>query len=142
VEAARQSRDEVALRCVLMDAFIICMASANALNVSLGAQIEDQAESPDIDALANAIAKRVHVNDVFGDALRHLVLIGGRMAKAIESSDHMEDGNPRSEMNRLVPELAVALLAVSSRLGTGLEREVRTRLAGVEAKSIFARPDR
>ena len=41
------------------------------------------------------------------------------LAKAIESSDHMEDGNPRSEMTRLVPELAIALLAVCARPGLG-----------------------
>jgi hypothetical protein len=142
VELARQSSDKLALRRILMDAFIICMASANALNVSLGAHIDDLAESLDVDALANSIARRFPVGDVFGDALQHLVLIGGRMAKAIESSDHMEDGNPRSEMNLLVPELAVALLAVCSRLGVGLESDIRIRLAAVEGKSIFAQRER
>lgn len=141
VEAARQARDDIALRRVLVDSLIICMASANALNLSLGAQIEEQAEFLDIDALANAVAKHVRVGDAYEDALRHLVLIGGRMAKAIESSDHMEDGNPRSEMTRLVPELAIAMLAVCARTGLGLEGEIRARLAGVEGKSIFARLD-
>ena len=141
VEAARQARDDTALRRVLVDSLIICMASANALNLSLGAQIEEQAEFLDIDALANAVAKHVRVGDAYEDALHHLVIIGGRMAKAIESSDHMEDGNPRSEMTRLVPELAIAMLAVCARTGLGLEGEIRARLAGVEGKSIFARLD-
>ena len=116
VEAARAAGDIVLLRHTLLDVFIICMASANAVNVSIGAAVVAEAESDDLDALAHALANRVGATDPYAEALRNLVVIGGKMAKSIESADHMEEGNPRADMAALVPELAVTTLAVLGHL--------------------------
>lgn len=139
VEAARERQDLAGLRQTLIDAFIICMASANAMNISLGRQVLVRAEAATLDALAHELAKDVGAaEDVFLTAGRSLVVLGARMAKAIESSDHMEEGNPRAEMQELVPALAKAVLSVLGRLSGDIEASVIDRLRAVEQKSIFA----
>lgn len=140
IEQARVDRDIEALRATLLDVVIICMASANAMNVSLGEAIGGQAESKDLDALAHVMARPGSATDLYGEALRPLVIVGGRMAKAIESADHMEDGNPRAAMASLVPELMAATLGVLGHLRGGFEADLRRRLTGVEQRSVLQRP--
>ena len=141
VEGARVAGDVDCLRHTLVDTFIICMASANALNQSLGEAIPVVAESNDIDALTHVLAKDIRAADLFSDALRHLVVVGGQMAKAIESADHMENGNPRADMSKLVPELTRATLGVLGHLRGGLDGDIRKRLADVERRSVLLRPE-
>jgi len=139
VEAARIENDLESLRKTLIDVFIICMATANALNVSLGAVIKCSSNAKNLDSLAEDLGERLSSEDLFSEALKALILIGGKMAKSIESSDHMERGDPRTDIEALVPELTKSCLAILGKLGTGLEFEIRARLKGVEAKSIFLR---
>jgi hypothetical protein len=138
LEAARAARDAAALRRTLLDAYIICMASANAMNVSLGKALAVTAETNDLDALAHALASNINGRDLFGEAISCFVLIGGHMAKAIESADHMEDANPRAAMAALVPQMTTAILGLLGHLEGGLEADVRHRLREVEDKSIFS----
>lgn len=140
IESVRSAGDLGELRRTLIDTYIICMASANALNLSLGEAIKEPSPSNDLDSLARALSKNLKNGDQFEEAIRHLVLLGGQMAKAIESADHMEDGNPRSALMDLVPKLAEAVLGMLGRLNGNLESDVRSRLQGVEKKSIFLRP--
>jgi hypothetical protein len=141
IESLRESRDAASLRRVLLDAFIISMASANAINLSLGKAMPVMAEEQSLDALAQALAKQLPSQDLFGESVSALVLIGGKMAKAIESSDHMEDANPRAAMTALVPQMTGAILGVLGHLSGGLEADVRSRLRAVEGKSIFVGAD-
>lgn len=139
VEAARVAGDLGALRHALLDTFIICMASANALNLSLGESIQVSAESNDVDSLAHVLAKEIRAGDLYTEALRELVITGGKMAKVIESADHMEDGNPRAEMRALVPKLTAAILGLLGHLRGGVESDLRSRLVGVEQRSVLLR---
>ena len=136
---ASDRRDEVLLRSTLADAFIICLASANALNLSLGAAIEVVPEESTLESLAHSLSSQSMRADVFASAAKDLVILGGRMAKVLESADHMEAGDPRSEMARLVPVLTASMLGHLGCLDIGIEETVRARLAGVEKKSIFNR---
>lgn len=141
IEAARPDGDLSLLRSVLIDAYIICMASANAMNLSLGDFIRCDAESRDLDSLAHDLSKEFQATDIFSDAVKALVIIGGQMAKAIESADHMEHGNPRATMEALVPQLTCSILGILGRLEGQLDMDVRLRLRTVELKSIFLRSD-
>lgn len=141
IEAARSDGDLSLLRSVLIDAYIICMASANAMNLSLGDFIRCDAESRDLDSLAHELSKEFQAADIFSDAVKALVIIGGQMAKAIESADHMERGNPRATMEALVPQLTCSILGILGRLEGQIDRDVRLRLRTVELKSIFLRSD-
>ena len=140
IESARDSRDNVALRAILLDTFVICVATANALNLSLGKHVTGSSETKDLDGLAAAVGKRFPGVDLYTDAVRQLVLTGGRMAKAIESLDHMERGDCRAAMESLVPELTTAVIGLLGRTPQGLEDDLRARLASIEQRSIFAPP--
>ncbi len=139
IQAAGEAQDKQELRRILVDTFIICLATANSLNVSLGEVLSGVVEAPTLDSVAHASAKQLKPTDLFASSVRDLVLIGGQMAKAVESADHMEPGDPRSDMARLVPELTRSVLAHLGHLDGGLEDSVRARLAAVERKSIFRR---
>jgi len=139
-EAAHSTADQDALRHALMDSFIICMACANALNLSLGDRITRESESNDLDGLARVLAKDIRASDLFSECVRQFVLIGGKMAKAVESADHLEKGDPRLAMEQLVPELAMFVLGALGQMRGGLEDGIRARLSEIEKKSIFGRP--
>jgi hypothetical protein len=136
---ASDRRDEAVLCSTLVDAFIICLASANAMNLSLGTAIDATPEPPTLDGLAYNLSSESMRSDVFASAARDLVIWGGQMAKAIESADHLEAGDPRSEMARLVPALTASMLGHLGCLNIAIEAAVRARLAGIERKSIFTR---
>ena len=138
IEAARTTRDTVELRRSLLDAYIICMASANAINVSLGKALGVTAETNTLDALAHVLARSVIGRDLFAEAVSSLVLVGGNMAKTIESTDHMEDANPRAAMADLIPQMTAAILGLLGHMEGGIEADLRHRLREVEGKSIFA----
>jgi NTP pyrophosphatase (non-canonical NTP hydrolase) len=140
IEVARSTGDLPQLRHTLIDTFIICMASANAMNLSLGEKISEVAEANDLDALARELGKKLNSTDLFAESVRILVILGGQMAKAIESADHMERGDPRAVMESHVGQLTVAVLSILGHLNGPLEKDVQTRLEGVELKSIFLRP--
>ena len=140
IETSRSTGDTQQLRRTLIDTFIICMASANAMNFSLGESITEVAEVHDLDSLAYELGKKIQSTDLSAEAVRTLVVLGGQMAKAIESADHMERGNPRAVMEGLVAQLTIAVLGILGHLNGKLENDVRARLNGVELKSIFLRP--
>jgi hypothetical protein len=132
---AHESQSRSSLEAALVDAFIICLATANALNVNLGATWRLFAEN--LDQLSRSLCPRNCAVDPFDGALFGLVKISGRMAKAIESTDHLERGNPRADLESLIVELASAILSLLGYLETPIEESVRARWIAVESKSIF-----
>lgn len=137
IQAAGEQNDLQAFRKLLIDSFIICMASANAMNLSLGKVMPVGLVASDLHGLAMAISESVPAQNLFASSIRDFLLIGGRMAKALESADHMEDGNPRGDMRALLPELTISVLGHLGHLDGGLEEEIRFRLLSVEQKSIL-----
>ena len=135
IEQARAAADKEQLRKTLIDTFIICMATANALNVSLANKVDSSSDS--FNDLANALGQTYASKDLFTEALHVLLVTGGKMAKIMESSDHMEQGDPRLHMETLIPELSLKVLAILGALGGELEQVILDRLAAVERKSIF-----
>ena len=139
IEEARENDDQDRLAGTLLDAFVICMATANALNLSLGEHIKATAKSNNIDSLAAALKGDHRSVDIYSLAVRTLVLIGGKMAKAVESLDHMERGDCRSVMETLLPELTSAMLSLLGQTTEQIEPNLRSRFTKIENKSIFFR---
>lgn len=135
IEQAKSSGDFAELERTLIDTFIICMASANAMNISLGAAINLKADK--LTTVTEILAKDLADQDIYSVAVRELVLLGGQMAKAVESSDHMERGDPRLQMESLVPKLAAVILGCLGVQKVDVDSAVRARLSAIEAKSIF-----
>ena len=134
---AREREDQIALAAVITDTLIICLATANALNVSVGGGLDIRAEN--LQDLCTRINTSSSKFNVFDAALVDLATIGGGMAKAIESTDHLEKGNPREFLEEAIVQLTVAMLGVAGRLQLQLPDAIRKRWRGVESKSIFRR---
>ena len=138
IEEAKEQRNEEVLHGTLLDSFVICMATANALNLSLGKHIESNSTANSVDALAKALGMELGDVDLYNEAVSSLVLIGGRMAKAVESLDHMENGNCRAAVEALLPKLALAILQMLGRTSMQVEPSIRRRFSAIEKKSIFS----
>ncbi|NUT75046.1 hypothetical protein HNO86_08335 [Pseudomonas sp. C1C7] len=132
IQEASDANDKAALRKILIDALIICFASANALKLSLSSVISTDENATNLDELCRVLARDNLNQDIFMSSIRDFLLIGGRMAKVMESSDHMEDGNPRSEMRMLVPKLTVSVMSNLGRLDGGLEAYIKSRFSEIE----------
>jgi len=137
IAQARINHDVSTLSNVLIDVFIICLATANTLNVSLGANSSITASS--LDNFANKLAELTQLDDPFEQALTKLVITSGKMAKSIESTDHLERGNPRAELEDLIVELSMDTLASIGSLKISIQTEIENRWRFVEKKSIFSR---
>ena len=137
IVCAKESEDQAALSAVVTDTLIICLATANALNVSVGATLDLRADS--LPALCARLSTSSSKLNVFDTALMDLLKIGGGMAKAIESTDHLERGNPREFLESAIVDLTFAMLAVAGRLHLKLPDTIRVRWRNVESKSIFRR---
>lgn len=134
---ARDNGDEHELSNIIIDTFIICLATANTLNVSIGETIKPTAS--DLESLAHDLAQDIGRKTIFDRVLTDLVKISGRMAKAIEATDHLENGNPRSELEKLIVELSLAILAAIGTLDIPITEAIKQRWRLVEEKSIFLR---
>lgn len=134
---AHENDDKVSFSNTMVDVIIICLATANALNVNLGAAIPDRAN--DLNSLARNLSKKIDVGSIFDRTLMDLVKISGRMAKAIESTDHLERGDPRLELEKLVVILTTAMLGAAGALDVEIERAIKDRWKLIEGKSIFSK---
>ena len=139
---AREEANESELGNILVDVLIICLATANTLNVSIGAAIKPSVDDLNLQSLANTLARGIARETIFDRTLTDLVKIAGRMAKSIESTDHLEDGNPRAELETLIGELSVAMLADCGVLGIPIFATIQQCWKSVEAKSIFTQMER
>jgi len=137
IAAVSGVRDNEKLAHTVIDAFIICLATANALNVNLGKYWS--CTGKDLQNLAEQMASEEDIDDIFIFSLFSLVEISGKMAKSIESTDHLERGNPRDELEDLIPKLARSMLLTLGILKTPIEDSVKRRWIAVESKSIFSK---
>jgi hypothetical protein len=112
--------DEVALKRIVIDVFVIATSTANILN----ARLADWQGRPSIENGGNSFASIVSV-------------LAGRMAAACEKMDHLEDYPFRRVITEAALQLAVEALAVCDAKGWSVEELVRTRLQPVKEKSIF-----
>jgi hypothetical protein len=137
IASARDIADKGKLQDILVDILIICFATANTLNVSIGAGLE--LRTNDLNSLSRQLSQDQKRSDVFDCALTDLVKISGRMAKSIESTDHLERGDPRAELEKLIVELSVVMLATAGSLGVPIQESIEQRWKLIESKSIFSR---
>jgi hypothetical protein len=135
IAIARENDDERALNAILIDAFIICLATANTLNISIGKHVDTKAH--DLEDLVSKLASGTNQCDPYLDALINIVTFAGQMAKSIESTDHLEKGDPRSAMEMLIVQLTIALLSSLGKKPENLTIEIKNRWLSVEKKSIF-----
>jgi hypothetical protein len=119
VELQASTESSLRQRRLLTDAFIICLAMANCLNLRLSARI--------------AVGPDGHTHDSVS-VTRSLAIITGRMAKACEAMDHVERFDIRGELEKNVLEIAALVLNAANVFSIDLGLEVAERWSGVAKK--------
>ena len=138
---AKQNQDRDLLSKTVIDTFIIFLATSNIFNKSLS-------EYPCVSRLVdiytfNELAKNIESastvskNDIFTYASEGIAIQAGRMSKAIESLDHLENFPFVDCLLDALNEILEIVLVTSFFLGLELQTVVRERLREVEKKSIF-----
>ncbi len=132
VEALRLSDNEKFCQAIV-DSFIITLATANTLNVDLGANADKMTDGGE---LIGYDRYKTDENDRLPFVLS-FVETTGRLAKACESVDHLEPYPFRQEMTSCAKSILYLVMKQSSTLDLDLPKETRKRLATVKERNIF-----
>ena len=124
------------LRKLITDTFIIGLSACNTLNVYLDKTIaEVDTASDDLYLLGQELNKSIELENV--DVFKQFAIYVGKMAKACESLDHLEDIKFRDIMIENVIDISCLTLILAYRHKVNLYTDVQIRLNEVEDKSIF-----
>lgn len=122
---------------ILIDAFIITLATANTLNQDLGRDLGALAADFDLRTAGQEFAGELGTtNDVSG-LLRSFARQAGALAKACESRDHMESFPFRTAMRESNLGLFKRVVAAAAAHSLDLTALYAVRLRMVEERSIF-----
>ncbi|BCJ04512.1 hypothetical protein PRtIB026_A04560 [Pseudomonas sp. RtIB026] len=133
INTAKKTDDAELLRKTVIDSIIICLASANTLRIFLDDYHQSSAKNiTDLCLELSSHKTQADSAAVYSEILESLLTHGGKMAKIMESTDHMEAGNPRVEMSTLVPLLTFDLLKHVTTLDIQLEAAMEKRFHAIE----------
>lgn len=134
---AADTGEEARLTKTLVDAFIIALASANALNQDLGKELDDAATASLAQAGASlALSLPRDAEDPLW-LMRQFARHNGQLAKICESLDHLEPVPFREGMKACNLALIKVVLAEAGARGLDLEDAYKSRIRAVEKRSIF-----
>jgi hypothetical protein len=131
--------DQAKLTKTLTDAFVIVLATANTLNQDIGSDLGASADAnQSFQSLGASLAESIGRDDADDYWLvRNFARHTGRLAKACESWDHLENILFRDEMKRCNLELLKIILAEASDRQLDLAQYNKSRIRQVEGLSIF-----
>ena len=139
---AKLNKDRDELISTIIDSFVICLASANMLNLDIGElSILKEIQTKEFSKLGTEIYSFTDYQheDIYSFSADNMSMAAGEMAKAIESLDHMESYPFREVVLQNLELIIGVVFVVSSFLGLDFIGDTRKRLRGVEKKSIFHR---
>jgi hypothetical protein len=140
IAEAMENGDDDLLQRTLVDAFIISLASANTLQLDLGKALSSHCDSSTKNLEKLGVQLAMTLKRPNGDAnwlLRTMGRHTGRLAKACESLDHVEDYPFRATMLDSTRELFKVVLVGASLRGIDLLEEAAERIQSIEAKYLF-----
>lgn len=121
-----------------LDALIIATSFANILNVSLATELSQYEPSTNsIDSLSLKLANEA---DATTDSIsRNIAINVGKLAKAAESIDHLEQFTYRETLSSLVVDMFKTTLAGSAIVSNDktISDDIENRMLTVERKSMF-----
>lgn len=135
---ALDAKDNARLSKTLVDAFIITLASANALNQDLGKELGDAAAASSFPETAASLAQSL-LRDP-DDPLwlvRTFARHNGQLAKVCESWDHLEAVPFRDGMQACNLALLKVVLAEAGVRSLDIQAAYKSRIRAVETRSIF-----
>lgn len=134
--AAHEDGDSVLHRKTLTDAFIISVATANALTYDLRKSIPvEMSNLDDLVSLGHELDKDQGSNKSFHRRYSAQV---GQMAKSCESLDHLESYPFREKLTEANTNIFKLVLSDAANKEVDIEKEYRARLSQVEANSPFS----
>lgn len=132
------AQDEPRIDRALVDAFIIALASANALNQNLGSELPGLGDVQTLRSaglgLSQTLPRDAH-NPLW--VVRQFAKHSGHLAKVCESWDHLEPIAFRDEMKASVSALLHVVLAEAAARDIDLPQAYEERMRVVEARSMF-----
>jgi len=133
--AAHEDGDNVLHQKTLTDAFIISVATANALTYDLRKSVPDEMSNlDDLVSLGRELAKEQGSNKSFH---RRYATKVGQMAKSCESLDHLESYPFREKLTEANNDIFKLILSDAANKEVDIEKKYRARLSQVEANSPF-----
>jgi len=134
--AAHEDSDRVLHRETLTDAFVISVATANALTHDLRKSISDEMLNlNDLATVGSELKKAQGSNQSFH---RRYSAEVGQMAKACESLDHLENYPFREKLTEANANIFKLVLSDAADKDVDIVKEYRSRLSQVEANSPFS----
>ena len=115
---AQEKNDTSRIEKIIVDAFVIALATANALQQDLAASVPQQ--SGGSTDFISSYAKNV-----------------GKLAKACEAQDHVEDFPIRKQMQQSNVDILGVIVAAAQERGLDIAERYEARLRQVEQKSMF-----
>jgi hypothetical protein len=125
---------------LMIDAFIIILASANTLNLSLGDAVNSFNTKEQTSLLMAGQRFATELGYDFDDdtwLIKEFARYVGSLAKACESLDHLETFPSRDAMCVALVSMFKLALADACLQNLNLEECVAKRLSGIESKHIF-----
>lgn len=130
---AKAQNNTTTLGPIIVDTFIIALASANTLNIALWDAIKLSAPMEK--------SQRNIADDGFTMFIDNVGISAGRMAKAVESLDHLEAFPYRETLSEEVMRITNIVLHISDQQDIDLPPAVRRRWGSVEEKSFLCEAD-
>ena len=138
---AKQEQNRELLLETLNDVFIICLSTSNMFNKNISEfeglnKINSNLSINDIGQKLTA-TDNISKEDVFTFSTEMITIEAGKMAKAIESLDHLENFPYREELLSSLAVIVETVLISLSFMNVDIIDTVLSRLDFVERKSIF-----
>lgn len=137
---AIDNQDDLRIKRILTDAFIITLATANSLNQDLSLASDGTCSDQHPTTLGRRLAGKL--TDSTNDSiwlLKEFVRRSGQLAKACEAWDHMENLQFLSQLRECNLGLFELVVAAASLRHLDLGKSYGERIQEVESKSIFYR---
>ena len=138
---AKHEHDRDLLLATLVDVFIICLTVGNMFNKKLSdldnlSKLQDEQNIGDF-AKRLPPSEKISKEDIFTYAAEMLTIEAGKMAKAIESLDHLESYPYKESVIEGLNKIVEIVIVSFSFMNIDVYSKVCSRLEMVEKKSIF-----
>ena len=133
--SSKKNNDYDFLESTLVDSLIVSLGIANALDIELIKQINDDLSvHSNLDSYGNTLAKSAELDKdrSFEFICDNFPIYVGHMAKACESLDHLEPFNAREVLNKSILQIIILLLTSAAILKSNVFNLIQKRWDEVE----------
>lgn len=122
----RLSGSDTQLRRLTTDVFIMALSGANTLPLDLARWMQDHSKSLSTPARFTPAS-----------LTRHMAILNGKMGKALEAHDHIENFPVRPTLENALGQYCHTAMTLSAQLGHDLTADTRARWQGIEQRDPF-----